>query len=766
MVRLGKLILHFNTPELTEELCRMVPGAIVIDNGSTDKPYRGKNRCIRQENLGFTKGWNAAIKALFDEFDAFWLMNSDIQPQGGCVNRVEDILNNRPDVLFFTPTYNCWMKHCQPSSSKFQVPSSKLLVETNVMEFTAPVIRKKVFDKIGFFDEIFMRGYGVEFDFCYRARMAGIQMHVDHGSRFYHLGQQTISKHGGVISYSKVANAELHNGLRAKYGPNYGNLLLYGLRIKTDLDMKVAIYTTIFGNYDTLKELPQQEVKADLFVITDDSSKFQVPSSKLESMEHGARSKEQGEGQNWKVIVPDYPRKDLHPRMRAKFFKMFPWEVEELKKYDVTIYIDASIRITSENFVATCLKNLTKDFLLFRHPQRNCIYEEGKASMVPELKKYRDEPIKEQLDFYRRFHPANAGLYACGVMIRKNTEMVRKLMADWWFENIKYSFQDQLSLPVVLRANKYTPATFVENQYKNSFLKVEWHDDREESRKAEAGSQKSEAGSQKSEGKGQEQGAESMDRRAESNEHGGESGEPREPFFTVLMPVWKTPFKLFKKALASILNQSFRDFELLIVDDNNDDTDLVDEMNYWVTEADVSGPAVRVIRTLENKGLSATLNYGLSEAKGMYIVRMDSDDVAHRELLNKHFNHIIGRKQMAICGVQLNLMKDDKFVRVTNHAPEVTKQMAVSKNDFWLVNHPGVCYSREVALALGGYPETPKHLAEDYPLWCKFLKAGFTIQNLPDALIDYRLGNGSQIGQDREGKEWKEWLLGWKKTLE
>lgn len=761
MVRLGKLILHFNTPELTEELCRMVPGAIVIDNGSTEKPYKGKNRCIRQDNLGFTKGWNTAVKTLFDEFDAFWLMNSDIKPQAGCVKRVEELLNKRPDVSFFTPAYNCWMKHCQPAPSKSPPNGGDFktaLVETNVMEFTAPVIRKRVFEKIGFFDEVFVRGYGVEFDFCYRARMAGIQMHVDHGSRFYHLGQQTISKHGGVISYSKVANAELHNGLRAKYGPNYGNLLLYGLRIKTDLDMKVAIYTTIFGNYDTLKDIPEQEVKADLFLITDQGSK-----------EHSAESI----GQNWKVIVPDYPRKDLHPRMRAKFFKMFPWEVEELKKYDVTIYIDASIRITSGNFVATCLKNLTKDFLLFRHPNRNCIYEEGKASLIPELKKYRDEPIQEQLNFYRKFHPANAGLYACGVMIRKNTEIVRRIMADWWFENIKYSFQDQLSLPVVLRANKYTPATFVENQYKNSFLKVEWHDDREESAKClKFGVPKVEGLKDgRNEGLKENNVAGCELRDAEKGKGEGEgtgegSKEKREPFFTVLMPVWRTEYGLFKKALNSILNQSFRDFELLIVDDNNDNKELIDEMNYWATEADDAGPAVRVIRTLENKGLAATLNYGLSEARGRYIVRMDSDDVANRELLNKHFNHILVQKEMAICGVQLNLMKDGKLRNVSNLPAKVDRAVALAKNDFWLVNHPGVCYAREVALALGGYPDTPKHLAEDYPLWCKFLKAGFVIQNLPDALIDYRLGNGSQIGQDREGKEWKEWLEGWKKTLE
>lgn len=216
--KLGKLILHFNTPEMTEQLCRMVPDAIVIDNGSTESPYLGTNRCIRQENLGFTEGWNRAINALWNEFDMFWLMNSDIIIDPESVNRVEWIATTRPDILFFTPAYNCWMKHCSP------IPD-KGLVEVPLMEFTAPVISRKVFETIGFFDKLFAKGYGVDFDFCYRARQKGLKMYVDHKSSFYHLGHQTIAKHEGILQYSQEANREMENGLVSKYGPEYKSLI-------------------------------------------------------------------------------------------------------------------------------------------------------------------------------------------------------------------------------------------------------------------------------------------------------------------------------------------------------------------------------------------------------------------------------------------------------------------------------------------------------------------------------------------------------------
>lgn len=695
--RLAKMILHYNMPELTEALCRMVPDAIVIDNGSSKYPYKGRNKVIRQGDFGFTKGWNEAIKRLFDSSDAFWLMNSDIRITEKSIRRVESVLETRPDIRFFTPAYNCWMKHCQ------QIQGAGL-VECDVLEFTAPVIRKDVFIDLGFFDELFARGYGVEFDFCYKARQAGIKMWVDHESEFYHLGQQTISKHEGLLAYSAKANFELTHGLMNRYGTEYFERIFGGLTIKTDFDMKIAVYVTIFGDYDQLKVVPKQEVKADYFVITDN------PDLKLNG---------------WKTVVAKIPRHDLHPRMRAKFFKLFPWECEELASYQITIYLDASIRITAANFIATCIKNLNQDLLLFRHPQRNCIYAEGNASMA--LRKYTNEPIREQLAFYRKFHPANDGLYAGGILVRKHTEPVRRIMSDWWFENMKFSYQDQLSLPVVLRANGFKPSVFAENQYKNSFLRVEWHDDTATPPTAP------------------------LQRR----------GICFNELITVLMPVWKTPVDLLKRAVDSILNQTDQEFELLIVDDNNGNRALMDVLGEYGMN-----PRVRIVRTTANEGLAKTLDLGISKAKGELILRMDSDDMAYPELIATQREFFRQNMNAVICGVQLNLKyPDGKSKGITSHPFIADRKYALSKNIFWIVNHPGICYRKSVVLELGGYGDTPKQFAEDYALWCKFLAAGYVIYNLPDVLIDYTLGDGSQINQVRNGDAWKDFLNRTKEAL-
>jgi len=223
-----------------------------------------------------------------------------------------------------------------------------------------------------------------------------------------------------------------------------------------------------------------------------------------------------------------------------------------------------------------------------------------------------------------------------------------------------------------------------------------------------------------------------------------------------------------RRAIDSIINQTDRNFELLIVDDNNGGRKLLDVLNEYARVQNIAPQHVpiRIVRTTSNEGLAKTLDFGISEAKGELIVRMDSDDLAYPELLARHRAFFESNPEAAICGVQLRLMyKDGRMKGFTRHPAEVNREYAINMNGFWITNHPGICYRKSVVTALGGYGDTPKHLAEDYKLWCKFLKANYVIHNLPDVMLDYTLGDGSQIGQSREGAEWKEFLQETRKEL-
>lgn len=228
-MKVGIFILHYNTPELTEQLHRMVPEAIVVDNGSDKgkKPivfsegrqYSNCNIHFLDRNYGFTVGWNKAIKDFYHQYDAFWLMNSDIVISRKSVDRICQ-LAQRDDVHFITPSFNCWIKLCRNYNTSD-------IRKVKVMEFTAPLIKKSVFDKIGLFDENFSLGWGVEFDFCYRAAASGFNIHVDDASNFYHIGHKTITATTKENSYYTRAAYEWKISMQRKYGSQW-QYKLYG----------------------------------------------------------------------------------------------------------------------------------------------------------------------------------------------------------------------------------------------------------------------------------------------------------------------------------------------------------------------------------------------------------------------------------------------------------------------------------------------------------------------------------------------------------
>jgi hypothetical protein len=139
-------------------------------------------------------------------------------------------------------------------------------------------------------------------------------------------------------------------------------------------------------------------------------------------------------------------------RLDAKWWKLRPDLA--CPESAVTIWIDASVTILRADFANLCLAELGEDDALFmRHPWRKCIYAEAIASQIPGLQpKYGGQPIAEQVGHYRaEGHPERWGLVQSTVLVRRNNERVRAFDAAWWAEIIRWSIQDQISLPVVLR---------------------------------------------------------------------------------------------------------------------------------------------------------------------------------------------------------------------------------------------------------------------------------------------------------------------------
>jgi glycosyltransferase involved in cell wall biosynthesis len=202
---------------------------------------------------------------------------------------------------------------------------------------------------------------------------------------------------------------------------------------------------------------------------------------------------------------------------------------------------------------------------------------------------------------------------------------------------------------------------------------------------------------------------------------------------SVLMPVYNTRLQWLEKAIHSIQMQTVTDFDFVIVDDGSTDID-VRAVLHRVNKADTR---VKLVTTKENRGIASALNSGLKHCKGDLVVRMDSDDIAHPNLLEYHLQFFAQHPDAVVCGIKMNCFNDRNFV--TRHADIITIDHAISKTNQWLLNHPGVCYKREVVLEVGGYGKVKQGFAEDYYLWCKLLKAGYILHNNQVIAMDYRL---------------------------
>jgi hypothetical protein len=196
----------------------------------------------------------------------------------------------------------------------------------------------------------------------------------------------------------------------------------------------VAIYTAVFGDYDDLPSHP--DIPGVDFIAFTDSTRH-------------------AESGSWNIHLLQTAE---HPRMAAKRFKVLPHVY--LPGYEHTIWVDSSHGILTDQFADLCLAAIDDTGIAaYDHPWRRCIYDEAQASTG--MPKYEGLPFFEQVDSYHdEGHPPNWGLWATGTLARRNTPAVAELMEAWMAEIDKWTYQDQLSFPVVCRRQGIRPASF------------------------------------------------------------------------------------------------------------------------------------------------------------------------------------------------------------------------------------------------------------------------------------------------------------------
>lgn len=203
----------------------------------------------------------------------------------------------------------------------------------------------------------------------------------------------------------------------------------------------------------------------------------------------------------------------------------------------------------------------------------------------------------------------------------------------------------------------------------------------------------------------------------------------QQPALTVLMPVYNGE-KYLIEAIESILNQTLKNFEFLIIDDASTDksVDIIKEFN---------DKRIRLMCNDKNLGIAATLNKGIELAKTELIARMDADDISHETRLQKQFDYFAAHPDCALlsCTVQ-TITHDKQFVKIDHYKSQYYYYNLIF--ECWIY-HPTVMYKKSAVQNVGGYQST---YSEDFDLWWH-LSRNFQINHLQEVLLDYRLTNES-----------------------
>src|SRR3989344_6784958 len=201
------------------------------------------------------------------------------------------------------------------------------------------------------------------------------------------------------------------------------------------------------------------------------------------------------------------------------------------------------------------------------------------------------------------------------------------------------------------------------------------------------------------------------------------------PKVSVIMAAFNA-MPYLKIAVKSILDQTYTDFEIIIVDDASDDSS-------WKYLKSLKNPRIKLIKNKKNLGLAKSLNIALRRAQGHFIARMDADDFSSPERLREQVNFLQKNKTIALCGTYAFLINESGKKIGMIYYPETPQEIRKKIVLFNPIIHPSIMARKSFFEKLNGYREEYDG-AEDYDLLIRGADK-FEYANLTKELIALRL---------------------------
>lgn len=212
---------------------------------------------------------------------------------------------------------------------------------------------------------------------------------------------------------------------------------------------------------------------------------------------------------------------------------------------------------------------------------------------------------------------------------------------------------------------------------------------------------------------------------------------------SVIMPVYNTKEEYLREAIESILNQTFRDYEFIIINDYCDEKTTAILAGY-------QDKRIVLVRNDRNLGVTASLNIGLEIARGKYIARMDADDISYPNRFESQYKYMEKHPEIDVLGGWVKMGK------------ELYKSYGKAGNEWrrirMLFYNAGVChpvafFRKEFLDKYNLKYDIRIKKSQDYDLWCRCVEIG-TISVLPKKVLEYRHHSDQISSKNRDEQEY------------
>lgn len=195
---------------------------------------------------------------------------------------------------------------------------------------------------------------------------------------------------------------------------------------------------------------------------------------------------------------------------------------------------------------------------------------------------------------------------------------------------------------------------------------------------------------------------------------------------SVLLPVYNAE-GFIAKSIESILDQSYKNFELIIINDGSTDKSLK------ICEEFKQKDDRIILLSKQNEGLTKALNFGIQHSSGYYIARQDADDISLRNRFQTQIK-FIKNNNLIMCGTNCEIIKKNK--KKINWSIEFSHEKIIKKLEYSnCFVHSSIIFKKEFAKQVNFYDESLR-FAQDYDLWWKLSLIG-KVGNIKEKLIIY-----------------------------